>query len=205
MARINLLPWRERLRKERQREFGFSVVGAVVIAGLIALYAWIHVEGMIENQRNRNKFLKDQIAEVDKQLKSIEELDRLKSNLISRMKVIEQLQSSRPQIVHLFDELVTVLPEGAYLTKVVEKGAQVVLSGQAQSNARVSALMRSIEASGWLTAPKLAVAENKGAKKAAANEPVRFLLSARQQQPGKEGEETVERGKGKKKGKGRRK
>jgi len=189
MARINLLPWRERLRKERQREFGFIVVGAVVIAGLIGLYAWIHVDRMIENQRNRNKFLEDRIAEVDRQLKSIKELDSLKSNLISRMKVIEQLQSSRPQIVHLFDELVTVLPEGVYLTKVAQKGEQVTLSGQAQSNARVSALMRSIEASGWLAAPKLAVAENKGAKKQSSNEPVRFLLSARQQQPGKEGEE----------------
>jgi len=202
MARINLLPWRERLRKERQREFGFILAGAAVLAGLIGLYAWIHVEGLIDNQRNRNRYLQERIAEVDKQLKSIKELDSLKSNLISRMKVIEQLQSSRPQIVHLFDELVSILPEGVYLTKVVQKGEQLTLDGQAQSNARVSALMRSIEASEWLAAPKLAVAENKGAKKRASNEPVRFRLTARQQQPGSDKESGEN--KGKKGGKGKR-
>jgi type IV pilus assembly protein PilN len=184
MARINLLPWREQLRAERQREFGFILVGALIISGLIGFYAWSHVEGLIDDQRARNKFLKDEIAEVDKQLKSIKELDKLKSNLVSRMKVIEQLQSSRPQIVHLFDELVTVLPEGVYLTDVKQSGSLVTLNGQAQSNARVSALMRNIDASEWLTGPKLAVAESRAGRQRTVNEPVRFTVSARQQQPG---------------------
>jgi type IV pilus assembly protein PilN len=184
MARINLLPWREQLRAHRQREFGFILVGAVIISGLIGFYAWTYVEGMIDDQRSRNKYLKEQIAEVDKQLKSIKELDTLKSNLVSRMKVIEQLQSSRPQIVHLFDELVTVLPEGVYFTRVAQSGLLVKLEGQAQSNARVSALMRNIDGSEWLTSPKLAVAQSRARKKQAINEPVSFTLSARQQQPG---------------------
>jgi type IV pilus assembly protein PilN len=182
MARINLLPWREGLRAKRQREFIFILAGAVLLTVLGGAYSWIHINGMIDYQERRNKFLRDEIAEVDKKIKSIQELDEIKARLIARMNVIQQLQSSRPQIVHLFDELVTTLPDGVYLTKVTQKGKQVSLAGQAQSNARVSALMRNIEGSDWLTKPGLRVVQVQRRQGSEA-EPAAFELVAVQQQP----------------------
>ncbi|MGD2084265.1 MAG: PilN domain-containing protein [Chromatiales bacterium] len=189
MARINLLPWREGLRSRRQREFLFILAGAVVLTVLAGAYSWLHINGLIEYQEKRNGFLRDEIAEVDKKLKSIKELDEIKARLIARMNVIQQLQSSRPQIVHLFDELVITLPDGVYLNRVTQKGKQVTLTGQAQSNARVSALMRNIEDSGWLAKPSLKVVQTqkRGATEA---EPASFELVAVQKQP-KEDEDTL--------------
>ncbi len=161
MARINLLPWREKLRKQRRRDFGLMVLGAVILTFLgLGYWHWFN-QGMIDNQNERNRILQQEIAEMDKAIKEIEELDRTRQKLIARMKVIEDLQVSRPQIVHLFDELVTVVPDGAYLTKAVQAGKKLVLDGRAQSNARVSTYMRNIEASPWLNDPKLKIIEHK--------------------------------------------
>jgi type IV pilus assembly protein PilN len=190
MARINLLPWRERLRRQRQREFIFILAGAVVLTVLAGAYSWMHINGLIDYQESRNKFLQDEIAAVDKKLKSIQELDQIKARLIARMNVIQQLQSSRPQIVHLFDELVTTLPDGVYLTQVAQKGKQVTLNGQAQSNARVSALMRNVEDADWLAQPGLKVVETKKQQAATENEPAAFELVIKQKQP-KEEEESL--------------
>ena len=111
MARINLLPWREKLRKQRLREFGLMVLGALILtlSGL-GYWHWYN-EGLIDNQRDRNRFLEREIAKVDKQIAEIRELERTRQKLIARMKVIEDLQISRPQIVHLFDELVQTIPD----------------------------------------------------------------------------------------------
>jgi type IV pilus assembly protein PilN len=187
MARINLLPWREIQRKQRQREFGVMLGGAVLITVLLGGYSYMYIQGMIEYQQKRNDFLKTEIAQVDKQIRAIRELDGVKNRLLARMKVIEQLQSSRPQVVHLFDEMVKVLPEGLYLTKVVQRGRQVTMEGQAQSNARISALMRNIEASPWLGKPSLSIAESRGPK--TQQEPVKFTLVAMQQSPKSTAEE----------------
>ncbi len=161
MAQINLLPWRENLRKERQREFGVAVGGALVLSLLIGVYVHIHVAGMIGDQKARNDFLTKKIAEVDRKITEIKELEKTKERLLARMNVIQQLQTSRPEVVHLFDELVKTTPEGVFLTKVDQAGNLITMNGRAQSNGRVSAFMRNVEASKWLAKPSLQLIENK--------------------------------------------
>ena len=161
MAHINLLPWREKLRKQRQREFGMMILGALIVTVLGMGYWHLFVQGQIDHQNDRNRYLEGEIAKVDKQIREIRDLERTRQKLISRMKVIEDLQVSRPQIVHLFDELVTVVPDGAFLTELVQRGRSLVLNGRAQSNARVSTYMRNIEASPWMDSPQLSIIENK--------------------------------------------
>jgi type IV pilus assembly protein PilN len=161
MARINLLPWREAERKRRLREFGFLLAGGFLLALGASFYMHLHVESMIDNQNHRNNFLKSEIAQVDRKIKEIRNLEKTKANLIARMNIIQQLQASRPEIVHLFDELVGTLPEGVYLTEMQQRGRNIDLKGRAQSNARVSSYMRNIDASEWLHGATLKVIENK--------------------------------------------
>jgi type IV pilus assembly protein PilN len=161
MARINLLPWRETLRKERKREFGFMVIGGIIIAAMLVGYWWWYNEGLIDFQRKRNAYLKSEITKVDKQIKEIKKLERTRQQLIARMNVIQNLQASRPQVVHLFDELVTTMPDGVFLIELTQAGKGITVAGRAQSNARVSAYMRNIEQSPWLAAPKLKIIETK--------------------------------------------
>ncbi len=161
MARINLLPWREELRKQRQREFGVMVAGALFITLLLGFYVHLHISGMIDHQKGRNGFLKKEIALMDSKIKEIKDLERTKARLLARINIIQELQSSRPEIVHLFDELVTRTPEGSYLTDVRQNGKSVTINGRAQSNARVSSYMRNVDASRWLGMPSLQVIENK--------------------------------------------
>ena len=110
MTRINLLPWRELLRKEREREFYSIAGGAAVLMLLVIVYVHFHMAGVIDNQNGRNTFLDDEIKKVEGQIKEIKGLESEKSKLLARMKVIEELQGQRPQLVHLFDELVKSLP-----------------------------------------------------------------------------------------------
>lgn len=161
MARINLLPWREAERKRKLREFGVMVVGGLAFALAASFYMHIHVEGMIDSQKSRNSFLQNEIAQLDRKIKEIRNLEKTKSNLIARMNIIQQLQESRPEIVHLFDELATTLPDGVYLTEVAQRGRGIGLKGRAQSNARVSAYMRNIDSSPWLGKANLKVIEHR--------------------------------------------
>jgi type IV pilus assembly protein PilN len=161
MARINLLPWRENLRKQRQREFGLAAVGALVITLLLGILVHLRVEMMIGDQQARNNFLKKEIAEMDRKIQEIRQLEKTKAKLLARMDVIQKLQGSRPEIVHLFDELVNTIPDGAFLTNVTQKDKGVTINGRAQSNARVSAYMRNVDASAWIGIPNLQVIENK--------------------------------------------
>jgi type IV pilus assembly protein PilN len=119
------------------------------------------VEMLISYQQSRNQFLKGEISVLDKKIKEIKGLERTRNRLISRMNVIQQLQQSRPEIVHLFDELVTRIPPGVYLTQLSQSGDRIVVNGRAQSNARISAFMRNIEASEWIGKPRLLVIEQK--------------------------------------------
>lgn len=160
MARINLLPWRAELRKQRRNEY-LGIVGA--FAGL-AILVWggvhFHFTERIEFQTERNNYLRTEIASLDKKIKEIQELEKEKERLIARMKAIETLQSSRPIIVHIFDELVTSLPEGVYLKEVAQNANTITLKGVAESNARVSSFMRNIEKSQWLKDPKLEIIQS---------------------------------------------
>ena len=187
MASINLLPWRENLRAQRQREFGVMALAGVVLT-VLAMWGWHQFNiALIDYQKQRNQYLTSEIDKVDKQLKEIRSLEKTKKQLISRMKVVESLQASRPQIVHLFDELVSTLPDGVYLTQVTQKGGSVNVQGKAQSNARVSAYMRGVEASPWLTAPTLGVIEQKGKEK---TDDASFSLGMKQVKPkGAKGDE----------------
>jgi len=155
MAKINLLPWREEIRKQKQRDFVISAAGGALLAALIVLLAHFHIDGLIENQNLRNEFLKTQIAVLDQRIGRIKELEKMKADLLARMNVIQELQRSRPESVHLMDELVRTLPDGVYLESFKQRGRDLDMAGVAQSNARVSDYMRSIDASDWLTAPRL--------------------------------------------------
>jgi type IV pilus assembly protein PilN len=159
MARINLLPWRAELRKERQREFLTIAAGSAVLMLAVVGYVHIHINGLIENQQGRNSYLKTEIEAVEKKINEIKDLENKKQQLIARMRIIEQLQGNRPEIVHRFDELVNIVPEGLYLTSLSQSGKQITMEGAAQSNARVSALMRGLDGSGWYASPGLEIIE----------------------------------------------
>lgn len=161
MARINLLPWRAALKKQRQIEF-FATIGAVAVLALVVwLLAHLVMADRIEHQNERNSYLQAETAKLDRQIKEIQELEKEKQRLIARMKAIEGLQASRPLIVRIFDELVTTLPDGVYLTDVKQQGDSFEIKGIAESNARVSTFMRNIEKSKWLKDPKLQIIESK--------------------------------------------
>jgi type IV pilus assembly protein PilN len=182
MPRINLLPWRDELRRQKQKEFGalvgVSLLAAVGVVGLVHL----QINQMIDHQKRRNAFLDAQIAELDVKIKEIQDLERERDNLVARMRIVEQLQTSRPEVVHLLDEIVTAVPEGVYLTSMVQKERNVTLEGFAQSNARVSSFMRNIERSKWLTGPDLKEIRATSTKEPAATRPSRFTLVFQQAQ-----------------------
>ena len=161
MAKINLLPWRDELRKELQKQF-FTTVGAFVVLTLCVWGATHFINTQrIEYQQTRNQFLNEQIVHLDKKIKEIERLEKEKQRLKARIEAIEQLQGNRPLIVRLFDELVTSLPEGVSIVTVKQAGKAITISGVAQSNARVSSFMRKLESSDWLTDPQLDVIQAK--------------------------------------------
>ena len=161
MARINLLPWRAERRKSRQKEFagmlGLSALAGILVAFLIVSF----YNGRIGGQNERNQFLRGEITKVDGQITEIEQLDQKKAKLLARKEVIEQLQSNRSQMVHLFDSLVRTIPDGVTLTAIKQEGDILTLSGRSQSNARVSTYMRNLESSGWMTNPDLNIIEAK--------------------------------------------
>ena len=166
MARINLLPWRAERRKQRQRDFYAMLGGAAVGGLLLSLLIWFYYDRQVSGQGDRNTFLQAEIDKVKEQNKEIERLDRQRDRLLARKTVIEELQAKRSQMVHLFDALVRTIPDGVVLTAVKQEGDILTLEGRTQSNARVSAYMRNLESSGWMTKPELAVIEAKEPEKA---------------------------------------
>jgi len=155
MPRINLLPWREEERKKRQRDFGVALAGGVVFAIAVVLLTMLAFGQMISNQEGRNARLTNEIAELQKSITEIDGLERQKERLLARMEIIEELQKSRPEIVHLFDEVARQMPEGVYLTGMKQTGSRVEVRGVAQSSTRVSALMRQVDASEWMADPEV--------------------------------------------------
>src|ERR1700732_5249225 len=160
MPRINLLPWREQERKVRRREF-LVAAGGAVIASIILLGAGkLLYAGWTEAQIEKNNLLKNEIVKLDAQIADIQDLENRKQRLVARMEIIEKLQRKRPEIVHLFDELVKTVPEGVYLTQIKENGNKLEMRGVAQSSTRVSTFMRNIDSSSWMDTPQLQVVES---------------------------------------------
>ncbi|MCG6968303.1 MAG: PilN domain-containing protein [Gammaproteobacteria bacterium] len=160
MPHINLLPWREAARQERQRQFAVVAVGAAVLAALAIVFVHLQFSGMIETQNGRNQFLEAQIKEVDKQIAEIKTLKDDKKALLARMEVIQKLQRSRPEVVHLFEEISKATPKGVFLLNTVRNGNKLNIEGVADSNDSVSAFMRQLNASPWLNNPRLTVIES---------------------------------------------
>jgi type IV pilus assembly protein PilN len=165
MAHINLLPWRDELRKKKQQQFAVVGAGTAILGALLVLLAHMQMEGLIETQNQRNQFLDKEIAELDTKIAKIKDMEKTKNALLARMDIIQQLQRSRPQSVHLMDQLVYTLPDGVYLKKIAQQDLALTLSGVAQSNARVSAYMRNIDGSQWMAKPKLDVIETKDSER----------------------------------------
>ena len=162
-TKINLLPWRDEERQRQTREFLTQLGLYAMLAALAILYVVFNVQGQINYQERRNGFLQTEIDRLKVELEEIEELESTKEKLLSRMEIIQQLQTRRPQIVHLFHELAFTLPDGVSLTSIEQNQDSITLQGKAESNTRVSAYMRNLDDSEWLTKPRLEVIEaNKG-------------------------------------------
>jgi len=159
MTRINLLPWREELRQERQKQFMTMLVLSIILAAALVGLIHFQMNAKIDYQNSRNQFLGNEIAKLDKEIEEIRELQKVRKSLIERMEVIQDLQKSRPSIVHLFTELVTTVPNGVYLKTLEQNNEVLKIIGEAESNARVSSYMRNLSGSDWLKDPNLDVIE----------------------------------------------
>jgi type IV pilus assembly protein PilN len=178
MARINLLPWREELRKQKKQDFlgilGLSVIITLAILGMVHMY----INGLKEYQDQRNTMLQDEMVLLDKKIVEIKSIEEKKRKLLAKIDLIQKLQESRPEIVHLFDEIPKTTPDGVFLTKITQTGSDLTFEGKSQSNARVSAFMRAIEASPWLDLPTLNVIQSP--EKTTPDELSDFTLHAKQ-------------------------
>jgi len=184
MARINLLPWRTERRKQREREFYMMLAASAVAAFLAVAAAYGWMDARIENQNQRNTYLTNEIKALDKQIEEINELDKTKSQLLTRKQIIEQLQSNRSQMVHLFDEMVKTIPDGVRLTTMKQAGDVLTLEGVAESNARVASYMRNIDNSPWMGRTDLRKIENKsGTKDIDKKTPYVFSLDVKLRKP----------------------
>ena len=159
MPRINLLPWRDEERKERKLKFLVALGGSAIAACLVAFVGYLMMDSMVSAQDSRNEKLKSEIADLDKQIEKINSLEADKARFIARMEVIEKLQRSRPEIVHIFDEIARQLPDGVYLTGLTQTGTRIKFEGVAQSSTRVSTFMRNIDGSSYLKNPELEIVQ----------------------------------------------
>jgi len=185
MARINLLPWREQLREERRKRFLTALVGVLVAAVGVVLLTDQYFSGAVDRQVARNAYMNKEIAQLDSRIKQISELKARRQQLIERMKIIQDLQGNRSISGRIFDQLVRTLPDGVYFTEVKMTDKTIAITGAAESNNRVSDLMRNLEASDWLTGPTLT--EVKATTAGAVDQANTFQLSVRQTQPKSEG------------------
>ena len=180
MAQINLLPWREERRQELKKEFLATAALVLALAAGLVLLADRIVDSQIDNQTARNQYLTENIKELDQQVAEIRDLQKRRNQLLDRMRVIQELQGNRPIIVRVLDQLVRTVPDGVFYTKLSTKGKQISIAGIAESNNRVSSLMRQLEASEWLADPKLDKVQEARQFGDQAN---RFQLTVRVQAP----------------------
>ena len=183
---INLLPWREELRQEQKKQFLTMAVMTAILA--LAIWGLIHfqMQSKIDYQLSRNSFMTNEIKKLDEEIKEIRELQKVRRSLIERMEVIQDLQVSRPSIVHLFTEIVSSVPNGVYLESLAQTGNNLLINGEAESNARVSTYMRNLSASEWLKDPNLTVIE---IEDITVNRISTFTLTVKQTSPNATGEE----------------
>ncbi|HWT70421.1 MAG TPA: PilN domain-containing protein [Pseudomonas sp.] len=181
MARINLLPWREELREERRKRFLLILAGVLVGAAGAVLIANQVITGAIDRQVARNDYIGKQIAVVDERIKQISDLKARRQQLVERMRIIQDLQGNRPISGRIFDQLARTLPDGVYFTEVKMDGKTLSIVGAAESNNRVSDLMRNLEASDWFDAPSLT--EVKATTAGQVDQANVFQLTVRQTQP----------------------
>lgn len=186
MAHINLLPWRDELRKEKQKEFGILMLSFVAVAALVVGGLNVYQNARIDRQKARNAYIESETKKLDAKIQEIEALTKERDRLIARMKAIEGLQRNRPLVVRFFDELVESLPEGVNVSQITQKENQITITGEAQSNARVSSFMRNLEASDWLQNPQLDIIQAKNEKGVRIST---FTLRFSQVIPKAEGEE----------------
>jgi type IV pilus assembly protein PilN len=191
MTRINLLPWRQERRAQRQKEYLSVLAITGLVAAGIAFGVIKYYDGLIANQNDRNNYLTTEIKQLDQKIKEIEGLEKKRAHLLNRKQVIEQLQADRSQMVHLFDQLVRTIPEGIRLNSIKQAGTTLTLDGISQSNARVASYMRSLESSGWMSSPEVSIIEAKGADKLM---PYQFTLKVNltKPKPKKDAEAVVE-------------
>lgn len=189
MTKINLLPWREERRQQLTKEFyillGISAVLALLIFGL----AYYYFDKSIEYQNQRNQFLNKEIKVLDEKIAEIKKLEAQKANLIARQEVIEELQASRTQMVHLFDELVKSIPNGVFLEKITQQGNAISLEGYSQSHSRVSDYMRRLELSAWFSGVELDYIK---ADDTLVSHEQKFKLSVKLVNPNKKDEQTID-------------
>lgn len=181
MARINLLPWREQLREERKQRFLVTLAGVLVVSAGAVFLGDQYLNGAIERQSARNDFVRKEIALLDARIKEIKELKTRRQQLLERMKIIQDLQGNRPIIGRVFDQLVRTLPDGIYFTSVKMQGKSIAIVGAAESNNRVSNLMRNLDGSDWLDAPNLT--QVKATTAGALDQANVFQLTVQQTQP----------------------
>lgn len=188
---INLLPWREELRQEQKKQFGILTVLMMFLAA--SIFGLIHLQMVtkIDYQLSRNKFMSGEISKLDEEIAEISELRKVRRSLVERMEVIQDLQRSRPSIVHLFTEIVKTVPNGVYLESLTQTGDNLLMNGQAESNARVSTYMRNLDASDWLKAPNLKVIEIEDIK---VNRISTFTLTVKQTSPDADEDKVTEEG-----------
>jgi len=191
MTEINLLPWREENRQEQKKQFVVMLVMVCVFAAAIVGLIHFQMQAKIDYQLSRNQFLSDEIATVDKEILEIRELQKVRRSLIERMEVIQDLQGSRPSIVHLFTEIVSTVPNGVYLQSLAQIGNNLTIRGEAESNARVSTYMRNLQSSAWLKDPNLTVIE---IEDKTVNRISTFILTVKQTSPNSTGEDTDDGG-----------
>ena len=196
MANINLLPWRERERAERKQQFLVSLGITAGLAAVLVFAADRYFVSMINNQAARNQYLTEQITKLDREIAEIRELQQQKRELTARMEVIQNLQGMRPVIVRLFDELVRTLPDGVYFNNLTSDETSISIQGVAESNSRVSALMRALDESEWFDNSALRqVAAVQGAtteEGVADQERNNFQLAVQITAPGQNGEDDAQ-------------
>ncbi len=191
MTRINLLPWREERRQEQKKQFAMMALMTCILAAAIVGLIHFQMQSKIDYQLSRNRFLTNEIKKLDEEIKEISELQKVRRILIERMEVIQDLQGSRPSIVHLFTEIVSTVPNGVYLQTLKQTGSNLLINGEAESNARVSTYMRNLAGSEWLKEPNLSVIE---IQDITVNRISTFTLTVKQTSPNATEEETDDGG-----------